>query len=666
MPTIAALASATIALAQGDSLFFTTGGAGIALVQAGTTVRSTQDLGGRMVQIGPFDGPRTVVVSAQRALTYFLDEANPTNVEPPPQTVTSTQQAPDTTVIRAGDLEINANALQTLVSGAGNPAADSVLTKYGRQVADIVSPATTVGVTTMTHAPSNERTRFSAFTRKATPSANTMSELRFPNLSMTLDPDDQSLTIPIYIDAQVSEKTQLGALFFIAVNLSQGGGSLGANFSQWQFGASYLRQGWNLLKMRAADSVGGATSGNLPFGLGRAANAGTGVNMAAPITYMSIQMTNMSGVNTYIDNPRRSAKAKTTMVLGFDANGADANDNIFVEKVAPLFARFGFKGYCTFTNIYEAISAGGASWQRLVTLQNQFGWEHVNHTWSHGATEVGREATVTITWTAGTLATVTFSAAHNIPIGKRFKARLIGATPASFNGLQDMTATTTTQVTFPTAEATGGTATGTITLFTYLAEVFYINDAETRRLLAHELTDNALLMRGAGMGKAANFVAYPNNSVPELNALQAVCTEAGIAFGRSTRGGMIFVDEMGIDNPLHFGSFVWDSGSFATTTSFIIAKINAAVERGEPIWLYGHYIQDEATVGGPVDLEYPPGSGGNPPPPGGSLSGTGGWWYLGQLERIFTECIGPHVAAGRIEPMTLSQFAQRMGYGVGK
>lgn len=555
----------------------------------------------------------------------------------------------------------------SLVSGAGivYPPADSILTKYGRQVADIVSPSTTVGVTTMTHAPSSEKTRFSAYTRKATPSANTMSELRFPNLSMTLDPDDLSLTVPIYIDAQVSEKTQLGALFFIAVNLSQGGGSLGANFSQWQFGASYLRQGWNLLKMRAADTVGAASSGNLPFGLGRTVG-GAGVNMAVPITYMSIQMTNMSGVNTYIDNPRRSAKAKTTMVLGFDANGADASDNIFVEKVAPLFSQYGFKGYCTFTNIYEAVSAGGASWQRLVALQNNFGWEHVNHTWSHGATEVGREATVTITWTAGTLATVTFSAAHNIPIGKRFKCRISGATPASFNGLQDVTCTTTTQITFPTAEATGGTATGTITLFTYLAEVFYTDTPENRRLLAHELTDNALSMRAAGMGKAANFVAYPNNSVPELTVLQAVCADAGIAFGRSTRGGMIFVDEMGIDNPLHVGSWVWDSGAFATTTSQIIAKINAAVERGEPIWLYGHYVQDEATAGGPVDLEYPPGSGGNPAPPGGSLSGTGGWWYLGQLRRLFVECIGPHVAAGRIEPMSLSQFAARMGYGVGK
>lgn len=565
------------------------------------------------------------------------------------------------------------NRVQAQVDAAGKgvtvldlatPPADSVLTKYGRQVADICAANTTIGVTTMTHTLSNERTRFSAYTRKATPSANTLSELRIPNLSMTLDPDDQSLTVPIYIDSQVGEFTEFGTPYFIAINLSQGGGSLGANFSQWGFGASILRQGWNLLKMRAADTVGVASVGNLPFGVSRTVG-GTGVDMSAPITYMSIQMTNMSGVPTYIDNPRSSAKAKPLLVMGFDANGSDASDNIFVEQVAPLFAQYGAVGYCTFTNVYEAVSSGSASWQRMSTLQNSYGWEMLNHTWSHGATEVGRTVTVGITW-AGLVATVTYPAVHNIPIGKRYRSRIIGSGTASFNGLQEMTATTTTQATFVTAEAGSGTATGTIKLYQFLAEVFNTDTTENRRLLAHELADTARLMRGAGMGKAAHVVAYPNNSVPELTCLQAVCSDASIAYGRSTRGGMVFVDEMGVDNPLHFGSWVWDSGSFATTTSQIIAKVNAAVERGEHIWLYGHYIQDEATAGGVVDLEYPPGSGGNPAPPGGSLSGTGGWWYLGQLKRLFAECIGPHIAAGRLEPLSAAEWTSRLGYGVGK
>ncbi len=570
-------------------------------------------------------------------------------------TVVSTSS--DGTSLVSGDRNLS-------VLGLSTPPADSVLSKYGRQVDDICAANVTVGVTTMAHSLSNEKSRFSTYTRKATPSANTLSELRFPNRSITLDPDDQSLTIPIYIDSQVSEFSDFGTPYFIAINLSQGGGSLGANYSQWGFGASILRQGWNLLKMRAADTIGVASVGNLPFGVSRTV-AGTGVDMSAPITYLSIQMTNMSGVNTYIDNPRRSAKAKPLLVMGFDANGSDASDNIFVEKVAPLFKEIGAVGYCTFTHVYEAVSAGSTSWERMVTLQNQFGWEVLNHTWSHGATEVGRTVTVTIGW-ASLVATVTYPAAHNIPIGKRYRSRIIGSGTASFNGLQELTATTTTQATFVTAEAGSGTATGTIKLYQFLAEVFNTNTDENRRLLGHELTDTARLMRGGGMGKASHFVAYPNNSVPELACLQAVCEEAGIAYGRSTRGGMVFVDEMGVDNPLHFGSWVWDSGTYATTTSQIIAKVNAAVERGEHIWLYGHYIQDEATAGGAVDLEYPPGSGGNPAPPGGSLSGTGGWWYLGQLRRLFDECIAPHIAAGNLEPVSASEWSYRLGYGVGK
>jgi hypothetical protein len=543
------------------------------------------------------------------------------------------------------------------------PPADSVLSKYSKQVADICAANTTIGVTTMAHVLSNEQTRFGTYTRKCTPSANTLSELRFPNLSMTLDPDDQSLTLPVYIDAQVNEFTDFGGLFFIAINLSQGGGSLGANYSQWGFGASCLRQGWNLLRMRAADTVGLASAGNLPFGVSRT-TAGTGVDMSVPITYMSVQMTNMSGVNVYIDNPRRSAKAKPMLVLGFDATSSSASDNIFIDGVAPLFAQYGAAGYVTYTGVYEANSAGGDTWNRMVRLYNDYGWEVLNHTYSHGGTEVGRVVTVGITW-ASLVATVTYPAAHGIPIGKRFKARIIGSTaPTSFNGVQELTATTTTQATFTTAEAASGTATGTIKLYQFLAEVFNTNTTENQRLLGHEIADVSLMMRGSAIGKAAHIVAYPNNSVPELSLLRTVCASAGVKYGRSTRGGMVFIDEFGVDNPLHFGSWVWDSGTFATTTSQIIAKVNAAVERGEHIWLYGHYIQDETTAGGAVDLEYPPGSGGNPAPPGGALSGTGGWWYLGQLRRLFSECIGPHIAAGRLKACTASEWARMLGYGV--
>ena len=58
------------------------------------------------------------------------------------------------------------------VLGLSTPPADSVLSKYGRQADDICAANVTVGVTTMAHSLSNEKSRFSTYTRKATPSAS--------------------------------------------------------------------------------------------------------------------------------------------------------------------------------------------------------------------------------------------------------------------------------------------------------------------------------------------------------------------------------------------------------------------------------------------------------------------------------------------------------------
>lgn len=543
------------------------------------------------------------------------------------------------------------------------PGADTIISKYGRTAQDICLATTTVGVTTASHVLSNERPRFSTYTRKTTISANTLSELRFPNLSITADPDDQSLSIDIYIEQPIGEFSEIIANPFIAVNLSNDT-PLGSNYRQWGFGASYLRQGWNTLKMRAADIVGAVSSGNLPFGVSTT-SAGTGCNFLSPIQYLAIQFTNMNGHVVHIDQVRRSTKAKTVCVIGFDASGSSSSDNIFVDTLAPLFASYGAKGYVTFTNVYELISAGSTSWQRLKTLQDNYGWDIVNHTWSHGAGEVGRSVTLTSLSRTSNLVTANFPSAHNITIGKRFRALINGATPSDMNGLFELTATTATQATY-TASGANGSATGTLNLYTFLAQVLSSDTTENRNILRHELNDLSKAMRASGFGRAANVVAYPNNSVPELNLLQAVCDEGGINYGRSTRGGMVFVNEFGIDNPLHFGSWVMDSGTFATRTSTIIAKINAAIDRGEHIWIYGHYIQDEATAGGPVDLEYAPGQNGNPPPPGGALSGAGGWWYLGQLKRVFAEAILPAVASGSMTMATPSEWMTKISYGVGK
>ena len=540
-----------------------------------------------------------------------------------------------------------------------NVPADKVLSKYGRTAADICLATQTVGTTTCNHVLTNEKTRFSTYTRKATPTANTQSELRFPGLSITADPDDLSLSMDVYVDAAVNEFSELGTPPLISVILSNAT-PLGSNYVQYQFGASYLRQGWNTLKMRAADDVGVASVGNLPFGMS-VSKTGTGVDFAQTIQYAAVQMTNLNGVNIYIDQIRRSAKARPMCVLGFDATSSSTNDNIFIDSVAPLFRTAGAAGYVTFTNVYEAVSAGGTTWARIARLVNEYGWEVLNHTWSHGAGEVGRVVVLTSASRTSNLVTVTFPSAHNITLGKRFKALIAGATPSDMNGVFELTATTSTQATY-TANGVDGAGSGTIRLYTFLAQVLSSDTPENRRILAHELSDTAKQMRSAGMGQAANIVAYPNNSVPELTLLSAVCAEAQIDFGRSTRGGFVFVNEFGVDNPLHFGSFVFDSGTYATTTSYIIAKIQSAIARGEHIWLYGHYIQDEATAGGPVDLEYAPGAGGNPSPPGGALSGTGGWWYLGQLKRVINEAIIPAVRAGQLEMATPSQWAARLGY----
>lgn len=233
------------------------------------------------------------------------------------------------------------------------PPADSVLSKYGRTAQDICLATTTVGTTTVTHVLANERPRFSTYTRKATIGANTLSELRFPNLSITADPDDQSLSIDIYIEQMIGEFSEIAPNPFIAVNLSNDT-PLGSNYRQWGFGASYLRQGWNTLKMRAADDVGAVSSGNLPFGVSTT-TAGTGCNFALPIQYLAIQFTNMNGHVVHIDQVRRSAKAKPVCVFGFDASGASSTDNIFVDTLGPLFKSYGTKAYVTFTNVYELI-----------------------------------------------------------------------------------------------------------------------------------------------------------------------------------------------------------------------------------------------------------------------------------------------------------------------
>lgn len=558
------------------------------------------------------------------------------------------------------------------------PKADSILTKYGATGYDIArasgsSTNLTFGTTDLTHTVSNERPRFSTYTRKCTMGSSGTSEIRISRFTpIAADPTEKAFSIDIYLETHPNEFLGAGNNPDIIVALSSSTTtSIGSNYSRWTFDAIGLRQGWNTLKMRSADTVDAtsAYSGNLPYGVKRLADTGTGFNFATEsLGYISLTFEHMGSAVVHLDQIRTPAKAKAVLVIGFDANGSSASDDVFINKVAPLFAQYGIRSYFTYTNIYELIYAGTASWTRMATLYNAWGWDCINHTWSHGATNVGRNVTLSSLVAASDVMTATFASAHAIPIGTTFKAKVSGGSISQANGIFDMVATTTTAATYTATGAGTGTSTGTITLTSFLSEVFASDTTENRRLLLHEIKDASDSMKAVGFGRAANYLAYPNNMVPELTILQYACAAAGVKLGRAVRNGYTNVNELGIDNPLNMGSFTMDSGSTATLTSYVAAKINGAISRGDHIQIYGHYILDDTdpamsaywpTADG---SEYPPANNGNPSPPSASLSGTGGWWYYSQLRNLVVNTIAPAIANGTLLVMSPSEYATYMGY----
>lgn len=545
--------------------------------------------------------------------------------------------------------------------------ANAVFTKYGVAAhggswLNTCANNITIGVTSLSHSLANERPRFETYTRKCVLGASS-AEIRFASATFTADQTDKALAIDVYIESMPSEF--LGASNpYITVQISNTT-SLGANYSRWVFDAGYIRQGWNTLKMRQADTVSATSgAGNLPIGCNHPADAGTGFDWTGTGQFISLLFTNMNGQTVHIDQLRRPAKAKPVLVIGFDASGYSSTDETFVAKVAPLFAQYGIRSYCTMTNIYELIYSGGQAWSRLSNLYNNCGWDVINHTWSHGGTEIGRVVTLTSLSRTTNVCTATVSGGHSLTVNKVCKVSIQGATPSDMNGVFDVTVTSATQFTY-TATGADGSATGTVKFYTFLSEIFTANNAENLRLLTHELGDVARVIKSNGFSRGTPVAAFPNNSVPELSLLQSVCGSYGIKFGRAYRGGYTFVNEFGIDNPLNFGSFVMDSGTSYTRLSEIQAKVTGAINRGEHIWIFGHFIlDDEDPVNAaykPVDADYPPSQGGNPAPPAGaSLSGFGGWWYLSQLRTLVQSTIGPAIRSGELLVMSPSEYAVYM------
>jgi len=199
-----------------------------------------------------------------------------------------------------------------------------------------------------------------------------------------------------------------------------------------------------------------------------------------------------------------------------------------------------------------------------------------------------------------------------------------------------------------------------------LSEVFAADTAENRRLVAQELVRNVEAMRANGYQRGVCFTAYPNNSVPQIDVLKAVFDTARIRLGRGSRGGYTFLDEIGIDNPMNFGSFILDSGvTLATKTTYIAGKVTGAVSRGCHLQLFGHFILDDEDPANaayrPTAPDSPPGVDGNPAPPGGASQAGGGWWYLSQLRTLVEGTIAPLVTSGQLRVMSPSQYVDYMG-----
>lgn len=524
---------------------------------------------------------------------------------------------------------------------------------------DYTDPSITWGYSSATSALDKTYQRFSNYTLRIDITANSAQVLKGTR-SITADSTDQMLSIHIYIPFMPQSG---GSGQSINVLLTNANG-YNANNHVFGFDSGYLRQGWNELRMWAGDTNGASGTGTLAFGATKTQN-GTGCDFTSNIGYVEITFQNMNGKSVYLDSVRRSSKVRPCLVMGFDATGLDVSDNVFVTKVAPLFQSYGYQGYFTVTWIYDMLYSGGADDLRKRTLYATYGWDSLVHTWNHGATTPGTSFIVTGT-AASDVVTLT-KTTHGYPVGSKFYANISGVTsPTQANGVFEMTVATANTITYTASGAGTATLTGTISLSTYLFDVVNTTGTLQTQIIQHELADTATLMRANGFNRGSGIGGWPNNSCPELVTTKAVCDAAGIKLFRGIKGGTVKFSEFGIDNPLHFGSVEMGSGGTATTLQNLKDKLTGAIGRGEHMWTYGHYIQDDTdptqSAYFPVDNGYPPGSNGNPNPRNGV--GQGGWWYYSTLKRFFDEAVQPAVSANILDVKRPSDWAASIGISV--
>jgi len=539
----------------------------------------------------------------------------------------------------------------------GKPPAESILSKYGKTAYDItLANVTPASATNMTWSRTAEKQRFGNQTIKIQPTANTGCIMHFASMAMTCDPDDLLYTIDVYVASSVPDYPALTPIITLTLSVSAG---LGANYDSWTFDNACLRPGWNTLKLWAGDDTSGGYRGsNLGLGVTRT-RTGTGFDFTAAANYFGIRFTQMDGYTVYVDQVRRGAKASPKVVIGFDATGVSSSDNVFLTGVAPLLQSEGIGSYFTETWVYNGLYAGATSWDREISLYEDWGWDAINHTWNHGATVEGRRNTITLSRTSNVV-TATWSAAHSITIGRQVKAKIYGATPSDLNGTVWLTATSTTQATY-TAAGVDGSGTGTIYFVSVLSDVLDTVSTENQQLIDHEIVDTSRLLRAVGMGRGAHLLAWPNNSAPEITQTELACQKAGVVLGRGGRCGYCHINEFGIDNPLHFGAWAFESSaSLYSTQTMLKRKIQGAIGRGECVFFFGHFILDETdpanSAHAGADLDNPPGQGGNPAPPAaGLVNADGGWWYLGQL-RQFVQWLKTQP----VEILSYAEFADKV------
>ncbi len=561
------------------------------------------------------------------------------------------------------DVRLNASGSLVTVGGksmlladiAGAATPDAILTKGGRVLQSLTSPTQTVGLTSVTHELSLDRPWHSPFTRKITFTANNPAQIRFPNLNVVPDASDRAICIPVDIVQIPNVHIQAPNHQYLTVLLTNET-TVGANTRAYVFDASCLRQGRNHLKMRSADVNNTKTDGNMALGSSWT-NSGTGLDWTQPIRAITIDGRQLNGYTMYVDDVRQPARARTIFVIGFDANLP-----IMETHVAPLLKKHGMKAYTTFTGVYEEASRG-ETWERMKRLQSEYGWDIINHTWSHGATSVGRSQPITLSRTGGVVTGV-MGGAHGLTLGAQFRTRIVDAPTTDLNGLVNAYATNATNITYSAPGA--NVASETASIRTVLDAVLDTDTPEGRHILRYEIGATQDAMRAAGLDRQPGAIIWPNNSAPDLTMTRDICREFGIVIGRGMRRGYTSVDEFGIDNPLHCGSQDMDSGNSSyTRLSGMRARVRGAIERGEHCQVYGHYLQLIAEAGAPVDPDFPPGQGGNPAPPAGALSGAGGWWYFESFATLIEEEIAPAVRRGDALCMTPSEYARFMGLSRG-